>query len=402
MAHVALCAIPFAGHINPTLGMVAELVRRGHRVSFPCTPAYRQRVVDAGAEPLDYVTTMAGSERAMGAFENPDRFTQADMNRITRMLLTEAVNVLPQWSARYHDDRPDLVVYDAPSCWAGRMLAHRWRVPAVRSHVTFAANGKWSLADGYADFDPADPEFASTIAGLGRLLGRLGIDRGGGEFLTGDDGTPAVVHLPRSFQFAGDTFGPQVCFAGPSAAHRPGGEPWRPVRPGGPLAFVSLGTVYNRHVAFFRSCVDALADESWRLVIALGGGLKPDELGPCPPSVEVHQFVRQRDVLAHADVFVHHGGMGGVLDGLEFGVPQVVVPRMAEHRATADRISELRLGVHVSAGDCDAGAIGRAVRQVIADPGTRAALAAMRRDVSVAGGAVAAADLVESAFPARR
>ena len=35
MAHLALVMLPAAGHVDPTLPLVSELVRRGYRVTYP-------------------------------------------------------------------------------------------------------------------------------------------------------------------------------------------------------------------------------------------------------------------------------------------------------------------------------------------------------------------------------
>jgi UDP:flavonoid glycosyltransferase YjiC (YdhE family) len=40
MAHVAFCIAPFTGHVNPSLAVVSELARRGHRVSYATTAQF--------------------------------------------------------------------------------------------------------------------------------------------------------------------------------------------------------------------------------------------------------------------------------------------------------------------------------------------------------------------------
>jgi UDP:flavonoid glycosyltransferase YjiC (YdhE family) len=47
--HVAFVSIPAHGHVNPTLPLVAELVRRGHRVTYFTSADFEPRIRRAGA-----------------------------------------------------------------------------------------------------------------------------------------------------------------------------------------------------------------------------------------------------------------------------------------------------------------------------------------------------------------
>ncbi|WP_185893802.1 hypothetical protein [Streptomyces sp. WAC05950] len=51
---VGFVGIAWHGHVNPTLGLVEELVRRGHRVSYAVTEAFAETVRAVGAEPVVY------------------------------------------------------------------------------------------------------------------------------------------------------------------------------------------------------------------------------------------------------------------------------------------------------------------------------------------------------------
>jgi MGT family glycosyltransferase len=103
-------------------------------------------------------------------------------------------------------------------------------------------------------------------------------------------------------------------------------------------------------------------------------------------------------VLAQADAFVTHAGMGGTMEALHYGVPLVAVPQMAEQRVNAAQIERLRLGVHLPRETVTAEALREAVLRVSSDRDIRAAVADMRREIAAAGGAGAAADLIERAL----
>lgn len=47
--HIAVICLPAAGHVNPTLPVVSELVRRGHRVTYATSEKYAKAVESAGA-----------------------------------------------------------------------------------------------------------------------------------------------------------------------------------------------------------------------------------------------------------------------------------------------------------------------------------------------------------------
>ncbi|GAA2688377.1 hypothetical protein [Nonomuraea recticatena] len=56
MSHIAMVSIPAPGHVNPSLEVIAELVRRGHRVTYANDPSYHDVITSAGAEPKPYTS----------------------------------------------------------------------------------------------------------------------------------------------------------------------------------------------------------------------------------------------------------------------------------------------------------------------------------------------------------
>ena len=49
MSTVTFLNIAMHGHVNPTLPVVAELVRRGHSVTYHTSPAFREEIAATGA-----------------------------------------------------------------------------------------------------------------------------------------------------------------------------------------------------------------------------------------------------------------------------------------------------------------------------------------------------------------
>lgn len=398
MAHIAFLSIPYAGHINPTLGVAEELVARGHRATYPVPAEYRSRVEEVGARAIVCDPHIDGFGETT-PFDDANRYTTADFVRLLESLLQHAVAQISAWTRALTIDRPHVVVHDV-SCWAGRLLAARWRVPAIRCQPLLAWRGNWWTDHDYVDFDRHDDAVVRVTRAVHRLVRRMGSDLTVPRLMA-DDEEPTLVFLPREFQHGGDAFSGQFHFVGPCLGARRFQGTWR--GPGDrPVVLVALGTVHNRRPELFQNCLRAIAGTPWHGVVATGDGVDPERLGPVPDNVEISRSVPQTEVLKAASVFLNHGGMGSIMESLAFGVPVIAVPQMAEQRANADRIVELGLGRRLAPADTGPEALRATVAAVLADPDLRSRVAAMREVIRSAGGAPAAADVVEALLPGRR
>ncbi|OLT35790.1 hypothetical protein BJF84_12730 [Rhodococcus sp. CUA-806] len=127
-----------------------------------------------------------------------------------------------------------------------------------------------------------------------------------------------------------------------------------------------MGTVSFGAVDALRQAVHETSAAGFDVLVAVGPGGDTRALDPVPASVRVLKFVDQPNVLAGADVVVHHGGTGTVLGALAAAIPQVVIPQAADQFANAARIDELGIGRSVPA-KSPSGAIAAAVADVLAD-----------------------------------
>lgn len=401
MAHIAFFILPVAGHLNPTLGVAEELVARGHRVTYALPEEIADRARRVGAGVVTYPMDKERFLAQMVPRQDSDEYTdEGEFVRVLEWLLDMTAATLPLLEPHFATDRPDVIVNDPSSLWTGRLLADRWDIPVIRSTPTYATNEHWSLHPPVdATEPPEDPLLRDLLARIGRLLEEQGAKNDLAAFTEVIHGGPALLYMPRSFQYAGDTFDDRHHFVGPCSPGVAFHGTWEPPEGDRPLVMVSLGTLYNERPDFFRTCLEAFRDEPWHIVLVLGGGVDPKELGPLPENTEVHDFVPHGDLLPHADLVVNHGGMSTAMDTFSHGVPVVAVPVMPEPRATARRIAELGLGAQLLASELTPESLRDTARRVIADEGIKERVADMRAQIRAAGGAAAAATAVEGLLP---
>ena len=129
----------------------------------------------------------------------------------------------------------------------------------------------------------------------------------------------------------------------------------------------------NQNLPFYRSCLTALGETPYRVVMAVGRESVLHALGPLPANVQAEAMVDQIGVLAAADVFLTHCGMNSVSEALFFGVPLVCCPHTREQRGVA---------------------IAQAIGIALSDPGYRAHAATIAQSFRESGGAPQAAETI--------
>ena len=160
------------------------------------------------------------------------------------------------------------------------------------------------------------------------------------------DGTASV---PDNVRFVGPVIAPE----GPDAG-------WRP--PDRSLVLVSLGTTDMGEGPVLQRVLDALAPLPVDVFATVGEHLDASTLR-VPDNARVNGHVRHAAVLPHADVFVGHGGLGGISAALAFGVPIVTLPLDRDQPHNAARVEAVGAGRTV-AKDADPDVIRDAVEAV--------------------------------------
>ncbi|GAA2381819.1 UDP glycosyltransferase [Catellatospora methionotrophica] len=388
--HIAFVNAPTVGEVYPTLPIVTELIRRGHRVSYATVAARAEAVAATGATVLPYLSGLpAESNRDLRRPERADYITT-----VREAFLDEARATLPQLAPYFRDDRPDLMVFGMQSL-AGRLIAIGEQLPAVQFQSFQAANEHWSIARHLGLTVTPRPGMPEHQVQLDTFAAAHGVDP---DAVRAFQPLAQLLLYPRFMQFRAETFSGRHHFTGPCTGPRPFQARWTPPDPGRPVVLVSLGTVYNRLPGFYRTCVEAFTGSPWQAVLAVGERTDPAELGPLPANVTVAATVPQLDVLAHAAAFVTHAGMGGILEAIHAGVPMLTVPQTPEQEVNAQRVAELGAG-HPLAPTATAAALRTAVENLTTDQGVRQALTRLQTELRAYPGTPLAAALIESALP---
>lgn len=358
--HIAFIVESAHGHINPTLGIASELVRRGHRVTHAVKENFAARVIASGAEatiyhPLETKLNLFQEMTHAPGGEFPFDFSRVDLDRFAKERFQQEVNdTLSQLQTLYKNDRPDLVIYDITNP-AGASLATEWGIPRIE-HCPMM------------------------------------IEQGGAEHRA----DLVIVSLPEFLQEHRETLDNRFHFVGPVYNEGTFFKPLTLTPYPGPTVLVSATTGLLPQGEFFLTALRAFDDLPWRVILSIGEQLDPATLGPIPEHFQINQFSSQPKILEQSSLFIGQGGPASALEALHYGVPPLLIPPSQFHDMYARRIEKLGLGIRLPHTDFSAETLKAAAVSLLQDQPILDRVAAVKRELRESRGAAQAADLVES------
>jgi MGT family glycosyltransferase len=341
MSKIFFITPPAQGHFNPVLPVMQELVRRGEQVICYNNDEFRPQIEKTGVEFRAYPETILSAKAisevlADGNLSKPHLL----MMQATESLTPFTIDALAQ-------EQCDLVIFDSLAIW-GKIASTSLNLKAAAtiSHFVFDLP---SMNLSFREYVTLMGQFFSQLPNLLRARRRL-IKRFGKAYpleqplfpmrdklnlvFTARELQPKASIIDDSFHFVGPSIHPQI---------RSEEFPFDALKRK-PVIYISLGTVHT-NTAFYRTCFKAFADYPAQFVLAAGKHTNIAELGAIPPNFIVRPFAPQLEILQHADVFITHGGINSVHEGLYYGVPLILIPHQFEQLLNARCVTAREAGL---------------------------------------------------------
>ena len=346
MSKIVFFCIPAHGHTNPTLGVVRELVSRGHEVWYYSYNIMRKKIESAGATFIscdDYDT-----EQNLSA-KDATRVGK-DLAFSTKILVDTTLALDDKVCKEMAELKPDCIVADSMALW-GKAVALKLGIPFVSSTTTFAFNQHSAkiMKQGLGDLFKMLFAIPKTTKQIKRLQSKGYPIKNILDIIGNDENTHTIVYTSPEFQPCSETFSEKFAFVGPSI--RSASEEIDKKRD--KLIYISMGTVNNDMMPFYKSCISALTNTDYQVIMSVGNLVLIENFEKLPENISIFSHVDQIAVLEKADVFVSHCGMNSVSESLYFEVPLVMFPQTSEQKGVAERVSQLGAGIKLDKLDGD-------------------------------------------------
>lgn len=344
MSKIVFFCIPAHGHTNPTLGVVRELVSRGHQVWYYSYNIMREKIESAGA-------TFVSCDD----YDMEQKLTPKDSVRVgkdlafsTKILVDTTLALDDKVCEDMKRLKPDCIVADSMAVW-GKAIAIKLGIPFVSSTTTFAFNQYSAkiMKQGIGELVRMLISMPKITKNIKRLQDKGYPIKSVLDIIQNDDNTHTIVYTSSDFQPCADTFSDKYVFVGPSI--RPATD--KIVKTKEKLIYISMGTVNNDMMPLYKTCITTLADTEYQVIISVGNLVSIKEFGKLPENISVYEHVDQIAVLQVADIFLSHCGMNSVNESLYFGVPLLMLPQTAEQGGVAERVHQLGAGIKLKKTD---------------------------------------------------
>jgi UDP:flavonoid glycosyltransferase YjiC (YdhE family) len=162
---------------------------------------------------------------------------------------------------------------------------------------------------------------------------------------------------------------------------------------------LTLGTMFNGATHVFRAALEGMRDLPVNVLVTMGPGGDPAQLGPQPPHVLVTDFAPHALLLPHCDGLVTQGGAGTIVAALCHGLPHLILPQGADQFANAAVAQAAGVALTLTPAEATPQAIRFALRQLLDDDGPLRAAHAVRAEI---GGMPSADDVLARILADRR
>jgi MGT family glycosyltransferase len=374
--------IPSLGMYHAIEPILVELGRRGHQVIHYNEAGFRQYIENKHIRFTPY-------RSYEGYFPNVFRNT-TNLYELGLRLLETAEHMMGFVEEEVLGESPDLILHSKFMA-APKAVARKHGIPAA-CLTTGTVFHPGTLHEGKSDRSAPDMSSVSSLLRFKRraraFYGAYMKDNVDQDDIFVNDEALNLVLALEAFQPGRETLPAHCRFVGPTVHVDQYSKSYD-------LIYASLGSIFADNPSFFETCIQTFGALGRSAVISLSDRLSPRDFNNVPDNIELRQFVRQKEVLQRAAVFVTHGGDNSVAEAIYCETPMVVVPQILEQSLRARHIERLMLGRHINPVDLTVAVLRSAVEDLLNNHVFRRNVQAMKDSLPRVSSALTACDEIE-------
>ena len=391
MARFAFIVPPLTGHINPTLSLGNELLKRKHKVSWiSLDPNLKELLPEKGQAivlPIDM-----DEEGKNKIFDHARELQKKKVYGIDSLKFLYEEVLTPMNSLMMggienalEEIKPDVIISDH-QIFSGAIVSFKKNIPYATS-VTAPASIK--VNPSFPKIHEWEGEQVVAFQNKYGISGNVRLDCS--ELLT-------LVYTSREF-FGQADLPSHYKFIGPVIAPRSQriGFDWSKLAKmvqNRPKILVSIGTTFDhtQKQQFFSKVVDALKDENITVIVVSD----PDLFEFIPDNFIIQKQIPQLEVIQHMQAVICHGGNNTVCEALSYGIPLIVIPIAYDQSFVSSCVTDSSAGIRLNFNRFKASHLKDAVHSILTNNLYKNNAKMIQRSFEMAGGVNKGADYLQT------
>jgi MGT family glycosyltransferase len=370
---ILFATVPADGHVNPLTGLAVYLQSIGCDVRWYTSTAYQQKIENLGIPfyPLVEALDLAASNiEEVFADRVRHKSMVAKLNYdMIHVFIKRGPEYFQDIKAIYADFPFDVVIGDLTNT-ALPLVKEVMGIPVIAAGIVPLTESSTDLPPAGLGMTPSDSAigrvkqdilrfvadrflFAKSTRYLRQMLATYGIDCPNTNIF--DVMTKKATVLLQSgtpgFEYKRSDKGHNIHFVGPLLPHNCNkSAPWShpKLTQYDKVILVTQGTVEKDPNKLIIPTLEAFKDTNC-LVVVTTGGANTEELRTRFPhhNIIIEDFIPFECIMPYTDVYVTNGGYGGVLLGIQHGLPMVVAGVHEGKSEICARVGYFKLGINL-------------------------------------------------------
>ncbi|WP_459476500.1 macrolide family glycosyltransferase [Clostridium saccharoperbutylacetonicum] len=363
------------GHVNPTIGIIRELIDRGENVTYIAGEEFREKIEVTGAKFKSHKNfDMSNNVNKNLNLTNNKILLDAirNLNLTNNKILLKVISTFKEIIEIVFNsnEKFDYVIYDSTFI-LGPEIGRVLKIPTISSTTTFGINEAILtniLASLQFDKFKEILKNSDYINFAKDLQEKYDIKFPGNPSEFTGKGIINIVYTSTYFQPHSETFDESYKFIGPSIIDRKESIDFNlENKENKKIIYISLGTIFNNSIEFYESCFKAFKDMDVEVIMSVGKKIDINIFKDIPSNFSVCNYVPQLEVLKYADVFITHGGMNSTNEGLYYDTPLILIPQFADQPLVANRVAQLGAGIVIEKNEATPEMLKECVGKIFSD-----------------------------------
>lgn len=366
MSKILFLNISAYGHVNPTLGLVNELVNQENEVIYFSSEEFREKIEKSGA----VFKTYKGELNPLKMQHNKGKETGINklMNFVNK-ILNCSIEIIDDILYQTKDIKFDYIVYDS-IIPIGNVIAKILDIPSISSFAVFVTPKERMMGKIYSieDLIKDHPIIQTHKEVSGNLKKTYNVELSDDvSELFFNKGDTNIAYTSKYFVSHIEYYDDSFKFIGPPIYDRKENLdfPFERLQ-GKKVIYISLGTVFNNmHINLYDIFFESFKDSD-AVVVMTAYNIDISKFN-IPENFIVKNYVPQSQILKYADVAVTHAGMNSISDLLYNNVPFVAIPIGGDQSYMAKRASELGAAISLDKDKLTAEILKTSIGKVLTD-----------------------------------